>query len=191
MEADTMFAQVITNISEVFDKLQPKDYGKPTPDTEWDVRALANHLIYEVAWIPDMIAGRTTEEVGSEYDGDLVGEDATASWHETADRTLQAVQVYDPATTTHMSYADTTAGDYLKMVSGDLFIHGWDLAVALGVPYTMDPEISQIIYEGMSANAESIMQSGLFKPSIEVSADADIQTKLLAFSDRDPSWQAS
>ena len=42
----------------------------PTPDADWDVRALLNHVIAGNLWAAELAAGRTIEQVGDGLDGD-------------------------------------------------------------------------------------------------------------------------
>src|SRR3954453_13987808 len=55
-------------------------WESPTPCTEWTVRDLVNHLVSEQLWAPHLLAGRTLEDVGDTYDGDVIGEDPLAAW---------------------------------------------------------------------------------------------------------------
>ena len=49
-----------------------------TPCSEWDVRTLVHHLLYEQRWVPPLFEGLTIEQVGDRFDGDLMGDDASA-----------------------------------------------------------------------------------------------------------------
>src|SRR4051794_36351100 len=60
--------------------------GLATPCEEWDVRALLNHVVAGNWWASRLAAGETIDAVGTEYDGDVVGPDATDAY----DRSAQA-----------------------------------------------------------------------------------------------------
>ncbi|MEX1288624.1 MAG: maleylpyruvate isomerase N-terminal domain-containing protein, partial [Acidimicrobiia bacterium] len=55
-------------------------WASPTPCSEWDVRALVNHLVYEDLWAKELLEGRTLDEVGDRFDGDNLGDDPKAAW---------------------------------------------------------------------------------------------------------------
>ena len=64
------------------DRVSQVDAGQwsmPTPCTEWDVRALVNHVTYEQLWAPHLLAGETVEQVGDRYDGDVLGAEPLAT----------------------------------------------------------------------------------------------------------------
>ena len=43
------------------------------------LRETINYHAYDTAWVPDTLAGKTIEEVGSTYDGDLLGDEPKES----------------------------------------------------------------------------------------------------------------
>jgi hypothetical protein len=44
-----------------------------TPCSEWDVRALVNHLVGENLWVPPLFEGKSIADVGDQFDGDVLG----------------------------------------------------------------------------------------------------------------------
>ena len=156
-----------------------------TPCSEWDVRALVNHLVYEARWVVPLLEGQTIEQVGDRFDGDLLGDDPKASYDAAvgaADAAMQPDGALDR--TVHLSYGETPAVDYLSQVTSDFVIHGWDLARGIGADDQLDTELVQWVYEQAEPQADMLAQSGLFDPPIEVPADTDLQTKTLALFGR-------
>ncbi len=58
----------------------PPVFDMPGADQPVELRKMVNHFAYDDSWVPDMLAGRTMDEVGREtFDGDLLGDDPDAS----------------------------------------------------------------------------------------------------------------
>ena len=55
------------------DQVPDEAWAAPTPCTDWDVRALVNHVVGEDRWVVPLLEGRTIAEVGDALDGDLLG----------------------------------------------------------------------------------------------------------------------
>ena len=70
----------------------------------------------------------------------------------------------------------------------DVLIHTWDLARAAGLDEALDPgEVARNAagVEAMPPEVDQAMRdSGHYGPRVEVPADADAQTRLLAFMGR-------
>ena len=70
----------------------------------------------------------------------------------------------------------------------DVLIHTWDLARAAGLDERLDPdEVHRMLagIETMPPEVDEAMRgSGHYGPRVEVAADADEQTRLLAFMGR-------
>jgi uncharacterized protein (TIGR03086 family) len=160
-------------------------WSAPTPCSEWDVRTLVNHLVYEAKWAPDLFAGKTIEEVGDRYEGDQLGDDPVGAWRESNAGARGAIA--EPGAldrTVHLSFADVPGSEYLNQLTLDLAVHGWDLARAIGADETIDPVLVDAILPYIEANAEMISGSGVFGEPVKVPADADAQTRLLGLLGR-------
>lgn len=190
MDPKELFNRCLHQASLVFEHLTPADYEKPTPDTEWNVHDLANHMLDELSWIPDMVEGRTIREVGDTFSGDLLKDNPVKNWKEAADLALSSVTKADLDETAHLSYADVPNSTYISDVSTDLYIHSWDLAAALGIDRSLDDTTSQAVYEYALPHSQLREASGLFSAPLETSDEADLQTKLLALYGRDADWKA-
>lgn len=44
-----------------------------TPCADWNIRTLANHVVSENLWTPPLFEGRTVDDVGNRFDGDVLG----------------------------------------------------------------------------------------------------------------------
>jgi uncharacterized protein (TIGR03086 family) len=75
------------------------------------------------------------------------------------------------------------------MLTTDVLVHTWDLARAVGVAVALDPELCESALSSAQKNEAGLRSSGMFGPPVDVSVDADIQSRLLAFLGRDPQWQ--
>ena len=73
-----------------------------------------------------------------------------------------------------------------RFVTGDVLVHTWDLAKATGQDTSIDTDFAAGMYEGMLPMDEMLRQSGHFAPAVEVADDADVVTKLIAFTGRTP-----
>jgi uncharacterized protein (TIGR03086 family) len=71
-------------------------------------------------------------------------------------------------------------------VIGDVLVHTWDLARATGLDETLDPEIVHETLAAMEPVDDMLRASGQYGPRVAVDSDADEQTKLIAFSGRQP-----
>jgi uncharacterized protein (TIGR03086 family) len=159
-----------------------------TPCSEWDVRTLVQHLLSEQLWVPPMFEGLTIEQVGDRFDGDLMGDDASA-WAPLLDSAMEQAHavVAQPgalARTVHLSFGDFGGQEYVIQLTADLAIHGWDLARATGQDDTLDPAVVALLLSWTEANAELLAGSGLFGPAVETGAGAPDDVRLLGLLGR-------
>jgi uncharacterized protein (TIGR03086 family) len=153
----------------------------PTPCSDWNVRQLVNHLVYENRWTPPLFAGRTIAEVGDRFEGDLLGDDPRAAWGDAAKEAVAAVQERGAMErAVHLSFGDVPGSEYAMQLFADHLIHGWDLARAIGADERLDPELVDACARWFEANEEGYRSSGAVGPRPETSPGADAQAALLA-----------
>lgn len=160
-------------------------WQRPTPCTDWSVRDLVNHLTSEQLWAPELLAGRTVAEVGDRFDGDVLGADPVAAWD--AAIAASSAAFAEPGAldrTVDLSRGPTAAHDYLDEMLTDLAVHGWDLARGIGVEDDIDPATVDRLLVEWSTRTDELAAGPLFAGPLEVPADADQQTRLLALLGR-------
>jgi len=187
MDADELFLECLSEATMVVKQVRREEFTQPTPDTEWNVRDLVSHMLYELSWVPDILKGKTIQGVGGKYEGDLLeadNDDAAVAWEAAATKAERAVESADLDATAYLSYGDVTVADYLQQVGADLLVHAWDLGQALGITVRFDEAVTQAIYDRIKDNTADMQQSGLFAPPVEVPEDASLEIKLLALYGR-------
>lgn len=167
--------------------LRDVDLGLPTPCSEWDVRALVNHVVYEVKWAPPLLAGEHYSADNDRFAGDVLGSDAPGAWAAALAEDLRAVGAPGALEgEVTLSYGRTPAAGYVAELSVDLLIHAWDLARAIGADDALDPDLVAHCYEMSKPREQEMKRSGLFGEFVTPPADADPQTRLLAVFGRRP-----
>lgn len=166
-------------------QVKPDQWHAPTPCTEWDVRTLVNHVVNEACWVKPLLGGKTLEEVGDSFDGDLLGEEPVRAWEAARDDELTAVRALDSVERpVHVSWGQIPASEYLSQVLLDHLIHGWDLARAVGADEQLDPELVQFCLAQVEPMEEAIRGSGVYGEKVDAPAKAGRQTQLLAILGR-------
>jgi uncharacterized protein (TIGR03086 family) len=160
-------------------------WSAPTPDDEWDVRTLVNHVTGELLWLVPMLEGKTIADVGDALDGDVLGDDPIATWDGAITVASAVIEGVDPSTTVHLSYGDRTADAYLAEVGADVLIHTWDLARAIDADDRLDPALVEAVAAWFPAVEPMWRGAGVIADRVRVPDGADAQTALLAAFGRD------
>ncbi len=166
----------------------PEQWHDDTPCSEWDVRTLVHHLLYEQRWVPPVFAGLTIAQVGDRFDGDLMGDDAS-TWPGLLASSLEEAHavVAEPDAlerTVHLSFGDAPGQEYAIQLTADLAIHGWDLGRATGQDDALDPGAVALLLPWTEANADLVAGSGMFGSRIDAGPDAPDDVRLLGLLGR-------
>ncbi len=79
-----------------------------------------------------------------------------------------------------------SGAEYVTQVFCDHFVHGWDLARAIGADDRLDPDLVERCYTVTKPQEDELKASRQFGDRIEPAPDADMQTRLLALFGRRP-----
>lgn len=171
----------------------PDGWSRETPCDAWLVRDLVNHLTSEHLWAPELLAGRTVEDVGTRFDGDVVGGRPEEAWDRAAEASADAWRTCPPERTVHLSFADVPAAEYAEQMLLDLVVHGWDLGSAIVRPErprlaAMDRAQVVHVLEYVRRNLDELTGSGMFgDPAPDDGGDGP--ATLLRLLGRDPDWR--
>jgi len=158
----------------------PGDWRRPTPCSEWDVRALVNHVVGANVRYRSLLHGASTEQVEATRSVDHLGADALASFVATADDVVACFQ-QDGALEriTHHVTGDRTGRELLSMRILDVAVHGWDLARAIGADENLDDDIVAYLL-AYTSDLDLGPQQRAFAPAdAEASVDAPPRDQLL------------
>jgi uncharacterized protein (TIGR03086 family) len=173
-----MWQQAADNFDRHYRSIDDAQWTASTPCAEWSVRELVDHTVQSQA----ALAGALGVDVGV---GEAV---AAADWP-----TVQAAfadALAEPTLLEGDPDPDVFGGmpkhQLMGLAIGDLLIHGWDLARALGADESLPPEVVETVHLGLQRIPDEQMRGAAFGPEVEVPSDASAQDKLLAFTGRRP-----
>jgi uncharacterized protein (TIGR03086 family) len=193
MSEQDLFIKANQALKQVVDQVKDDQWAMMIP--EWfkigakqkdlTLRAIINYHAYDDAWVPDVLAGKTKDEVGDKFDGDLLGDDPKGNYAKYNLLASQAVEKFNELDKqVHLSYGDWSARDYLLHISSFRGFRTYDIAKLIGVDTKLPEELVQGMWELIAPHADEWRQWGVYEPRVEVAEGADLQAKLLAASGR-------
>jgi uncharacterized protein (TIGR03086 family) len=157
-------------------------WDAPAPCEGWVARDIVQHVVDTSGFF----LARVSKEVA---DVPAVADDPMGAWTGARDAILSALE--DPEVA---SIESDTGGPMGKMTFeqtvgafgvGDILVHTWDLSRAVGLDEHLDADEVHRLFDAMLPRDE-MMRGSAFGPKVEVPDSADEQTKLIAFTGRQP-----
>jgi uncharacterized protein (TIGR03086 family) len=181
---DSPLNQALQSTLAVLTKVGPDDMDAPTPCASWDVRALVNHLVGTPRWWAAVVAGQDAAA-----DADYAAGDLVAAYEESS-RLAVAAFAADGALDKKvlLPFGEFSGTALRDLAATEQFIHGWDVARAIGYSADLDPGLAAWLlsrarlaitdaYRGPDGQA-------LFGPVVEAPAGAAQADQLAAFLGR-------
>jgi uncharacterized protein (TIGR03086 family) len=165
----------------------------PTPCTGTSVAAMLDHLVgLTVAF--RMAAEKTVPGGGPSADA----ANLAPHWRTRIPVQLEALAAAwrDPRAwegTAEAGGVQMPAPAMAAVALDEVLVHGWDLAVATGQPYAVDPLTAEAcleFYKGFAVGAPEA-RDAMYGPEVPVADDAPLFDLLLGRTGRDPAWTSS
>ena len=178
-------AQSLDRTRDFIGGIRPDDWDRESVCDGWSVRELVNHIVSGNLWVPELVGGKTIEEVGDRLDGDVLGDDpkgaydASAASAGSAFRDAGAMEK-DVA----VSYGPVPGSVYCGHRFIDVLIHGWDVAASTGQDTELPSHLVEACIEVVEPQAEMLAGSGAFGTEVKPPPGASRQTQLLAMLGR-------
>lgn len=200
MNETDVFVLADEALVDVVDQIRDDQWPMQTPpgfltmlvdDRRPTLHEVINYHAYDDAWVPDMLAGRTMDEAGSDkFDGDLLGADPKVSFAAITREACAAARGLDDLDrVVHCSFGDYPAREYLWQINGFRGLRAHDLARVIGVEPNLPDELVQGMWDEISPNAEEWRAIGVFPAAVPVPGDAPLLHRLLGLTGRDPAWR--
>ena len=148
-----------------------------TPCDQWDVRTLLNHMLDTKNYFVGAARGEEVSPPG-QTPPDLLGDDPLADFERGRSEMLSTYGAPGVIEKT---------GPSLGIAFSDQLLHGWDLATATDQDTTMPDGLPEAAFEMIHGRFTDDQRKGVFKPEVDVPANASAQDKLLAYTGRKPS----
>lgn len=172
---------------EVLTAVPPDRWDVPSACTQWTVRDVAGHVIWGQEQLRHWATGRpytrTAGAPGAPHPGEMAGSDPVATWRAARAATLQSLTEDALGRTVSLpGLGEQSVAAVVTLLVTDHLAHAWDIGHALGV----DPGLDPALVAGSFAWARNnvIRVPGLFGPELMPPADADEQTRWLAYLGR-------
>jgi uncharacterized protein (TIGR03086 family) len=137
-------AKVLQNVSK--DKL-----GAPTPCASWTVSDVVNHILVGQYWFAAVVEHGDTP---ADFDGgqDLAGGDINATFADGSSKALAAFGAPGALEkTVKLPWGEMPAAMFINIAAQDTFVHGWDVARAIGDTSGLDEALAEQFVAGAKA----------------------------------------
>ena len=184
-----LMGSVIADTKKVVAGIKPDQLADPTPCTEWDVKALLNHITGGSLMFAECVESGSIadDEIGRLTTSDLVGDDYVRVFGAAADRAIAAFNA-DGALEkiVTLPFGTMPASVALQIAVFDVTTHTLDLAHATGQSTeVISPEVLQAAWDaGQAMIGPELRDAGLFGPPQDAPADAPLDDRILAFAGR-------
>jgi hypothetical protein len=179
---DSVIAQVRPDQWE----LRKPDWFQTGGQGDASLREIVNYHAYDSAWVPDVLVGKTSAEVGDVYEH--IKTDSNTDYHQHSAAAVEAARkLDDPERVVHLSYGDFPAREYLRHVTSFRGFRAFDIARWIGASTQLPSALVQGMWDELSPDMEAWRAMGVYGPAVPVPDDAPVRDRLLGLSGRDPS----
>jgi len=169
-----LFVMAEEMLVEVLGRIRPADrdivlpplFEEPGVDQPAPIWRVVQLYARDDAWVPDLLSGRTIDEVGRDrFDGDLLGDDPRASITRIAGAAMAAArEVTDGDVIVHASHGDISTRTFLKRLTIARSLVAHYVATYLGsTACPLPEELARPLWEVTAPEADMWRALGFFR----------------------------
>jgi hypothetical protein len=189
MTTQELFIAANLQLKKIIDQIRDDQWSIDMPAgltrTPSNLHQAVNYHIYDDAWVPEVLLGKTKEEVGDVYEELLLTQQTKEVYGRYNTIAIDAVKTFEAVDTiVHLSYGDFPAREYLQHITIFRTLRAYDIAHLIGVDETMDPTFVEGLLAEYPPHLEQYRQYGIIPEPLPVEDTADSQTRFLAMVGR-------
>lgn len=159
----------------------------PTPCADFDVRGLLDHLVMVARRVRHVLTGGHFAEI-PQVTG-VSDDEMGLAWSAALTDLRRDLPSVDLAALVTAPFGTIPAAAAVASYTGEVAVHSWDLAVALGRTDLLDPGPVEAILPAATARLPRDGREHLpFAEVVDVPDDAPAYDRLVGWMGRDPAW---
>jgi uncharacterized protein (TIGR03086 family) len=179
------YERALQGFGDVVAQAAPDSWSAQSPCAEWTARHVVGHVIAVQHAIAATIAGTRPPMNPMKEPDRFAGDDPAATWSDALATIRTAIAGADISNhVVTMWRGEMTVDEMLGYNIGDTTIHTWDLARAIGVDDSLDPDLVEAALQLYGPIADTMRGPNVFAEQVDVDAASDAQTRLLALVGR-------
>jgi uncharacterized protein (TIGR03086 family) len=181
-----MHERALDETARIAEGVRSDELDLPTPCTQWDVRALLNHMVGGNLRFAALAEGTPLTRAAAAQD--LLGDNPSRAYRESAEAMKRAWRQPGRLEGMYELPIGVLPGQAaLTLRLNEAILHGWDLARATGQPADLDGRLAaHVLGFAEQALATPESRAARIGPSVPVAADASVTDRLVAFLGRQP-----
>lgn len=181
-EVAARYRRLAADVTGKIERVPADRWSSQSPCEDWTARDVVGHLV-DVHGMFFGLVGRTLEPGPEDVDTDPL-----RAWVSARDQMQRNLD--DPRLAGEefegLTGRSTFAAAVDRFICFDLNIHGWDLARATGLEERIDPDELPRLWATAESFGDAIRSEHVCGPAVDPPADADEQSRLLAYLGRRP-----
>src|SRR5690242_14165350 len=186
--SNDMMQRVLDETRKVVDRIEPSQLSLPTPCSEWDVRAVLNHITGGAEMFATCVeeGSISDDRLGQLITGDNLGADYKAAFDTSAKHAMAAFDAPGAAEKmVKLPFGEMPASAAMHFAIFDVTVHALDLAKATGQSTDLDPEVLGTAFEiGKQGIQPEMRTEHVFDAEVSIADTAPLADRILAFAGR-------
>lgn len=188
LRSDAAFDTGLDFFGDVITRLGPDDWALASPCEGWSTLDVLGHLGSSIDFGISILQGQQPTWPDASKPGELVEGEPAAYWSRIAERARAALVGADLDMVMDTPMGPRSVADRLAFPAIDLYVHGWDIARAVGLDVVIPDDIIEFAHGYIDPLPQDKVRGGegAFGPAAELPSDATPTEAFIAWTGRPP-----